>query len=109
MRFQPKGALLFLFFCVAFVAPSVAQERQRRSDGTYQVTSKDRDPQHKAFVSRPLTLDEGLAILSAELDSRHHAGFTSDCSHLVHGVYERAGFPYGYANSLDLYAGIDEF
>src|SRR5258707_5612971 len=54
-------------------------------------------------------MDEGLAILSAALDSRHHAGCTSDCSDFVHGLYERAGFPYEYASSSDLYAGIDEF
>jgi hypothetical protein len=109
MRFPAKGALLFLLFCVAAGMPSLAQEKQGKSNGTYNVAREDRGPQHKAFVSRPLTLDEGLAILSAALDSRHHAGFTSDCSHFVHGLYERAGFPYGYANSLDLYAGIDEF
>ena len=109
MRFQAKGALLFLLFCVAAGVPSLAQEKQRKSNGTYNVAREDRGPQHKAFVSRPLTPDEGLAILSAALDSRHHTGFTSDCSHFVHGLYHRAGFPYGYANSLDLYAGIDEF
>jgi hypothetical protein len=65
--------------------------------------------QHKTIGPRPLTLDEGLAILSAALDSRHHAGFRSDCSHFVHGLYQRAGFPYDYASSTDLYAGIDEF
>ncbi|HEY1677267.1 MAG TPA: NlpC/P60 family protein [Candidatus Sulfotelmatobacter sp.] len=28
-----------------------------------------------------------------------------DCSHLVHAVFERAGFPYAYAPSDDLYDG----
>jgi hypothetical protein len=50
-----------------------------------------------------------LAILDVALDSRHHAGFAFDCSHFVHGIYERAGLPYEYASSSDLYAGIDEF
>jgi hypothetical protein len=50
-----------------------------------------------------------LAILNAALDSRHNQGFSSDCSHFVHGLYESAGFPYEYAASSDLYAGIDEF
>jgi hypothetical protein len=109
MRFQAKGALLLLLFCVAAGVPSLAQEKQRKSNGPNNVAREDRGPQHKAFVSRPLTPDEGLAILSAALDSRHHAGLTPDCSHFVHGLYQRAGFPYGYANSLDLYAGIDEF
>ncbi len=98
MRFHAKGTLLFLLLCLVAIPATLAQQK-----------GEDRDPQHKAFVSRPLTLDEGLAILSAALDSRHHAGFTSDCSHFVHGLYERAGFPYEYASSSDLYAGIDEF
>lgn len=32
-----------------------------------------------------------------------------DCSHLVHDIYERAGLPYDYATSRDLYDGIDSF
>lgn len=32
-----------------------------------------------------------------------------DCSHLVHDIYERAGFPYDYATSRDLYDGVDAF
>jgi hypothetical protein len=32
-----------------------------------------------------------------------------DCSHLVHDIYERAGLPYDYATSRDLYDGIDAF
>lgn len=108
MRFHAKGALLFLLFCLVAIPATVAQQKGG-SNGAYRVTREDRDPQHKAFVSRPLTLDEGLAILSAALDSRHHAGFNSDCSHFVHGLYERAGFSYTYAPSSDLYAGIDEF
>lgn len=32
-----------------------------------------------------------------------------DCSHLVHDIYERAGFPYDYATSRDLYDGVDGF
>ncbi|HEY1462021.1 MAG TPA: NlpC/P60 family protein [Terriglobales bacterium] len=33
----------------------------------------------------------------------------SDCSHLVHTIYETAGFPYEYAPSDDLYAGVGSF
>jgi hypothetical protein len=108
MRFHSKGAMLFVLFCLASISAALAQQKEG-SNGAYRVTREDSDVEHKALVSRPLTLDEGLAILSAALDSRHHAGFSSDCSHFVHGLYKRAGFPYAYANSSDLYAGIDEF
>jgi hypothetical protein len=56
-----------------------------------------------------LTPEDGLAILSAALDSRHRPNAGSDCSHLVHAIYAKAGFPYTYQRSSDLYAGIAEF
>jgi len=58
---------------------------------------------------RLLTPDDGLAILSAALDSGRRPSPGSDCSHLVHDVYTKAGFPYSYQRSSDLYAGIPEF
>jgi hypothetical protein len=61
-------------------------------------------------VPRLLAPNEGLAILGAALDSRHrHSDFSSDCSHFIHGLYERAGFHYQYASSSDLYEGTHEF
>ena len=56
-----------------------------------------------------LTPDEGLAILGAALESRHHLNAHADCSHLVQAIYERAGFPYAYTTSSELYAGVNEF
>jgi hypothetical protein len=89
MRFHAKSALLFVLLCRVLFPPALAQESQ-----------------HKTTGFRPLTRHEGSAILRAALHSRRHA---ADCSHLVHALYERAGFPYDYAPSSDLYAGIDEF
>ncbi|HZP17167.1 MAG TPA: NlpC/P60 family protein [Terriglobales bacterium] len=56
-----------------------------------------------------LSSDDRLSVLAAALDSRirRHAG--GDCSHLVHAIYGQAGFPYAYAPSSDLYAGVDQF
>lgn len=56
-----------------------------------------------------LTADEGLAILGAALESRHHVNARADCSHLVQAIYERAGFPYAYSTSSELYEGVNEF
>ena len=98
-----------LLFCLAAGQAGPAQQMQAGSSGTYRANRDDPDPRYKTTASRPLTLDEGLAILNAALDSRHNKRFSSDCSHFVHGLYERAGFPYGYAPSSDLYVGIDEF
>jgi hypothetical protein len=104
MRFHAKGALLLFLLCLAGVPAVLAQQKQRESSATYRADRED-----AGLRPRPLTLDDGLAILNAALDSRHHVGFSSDCSHFVHGLYERAGFPYEYAASADLYAGIEEF
>jgi hypothetical protein len=109
MRFHAKGALVFLLLCVAAIRVTLAQEKQASSNGAYRVTRETPDLQQKPIGSRPLTRSEGLAILDVALDSRYHAEFPLDCSHFVHGVYERAGLPYEYASSSDLYAGIDEF
>ena len=66
-----------------------------------------------AAKSRPTSLlldsDDGLAILGAALEAHHKAEVGSDCSHLVHSIYEQAGFPYKYMRSADLYAGVEEF
>ena len=59
-----------------------------------------------------LDADEELAILEVALDTRRPARRgerRSDCSHLVHAIYEKAGFPYSYARSSDLYLGTEDF
>jgi hypothetical protein len=56
-----------------------------------------------------LTPDEGLAILGAALETRNDSRPKGDCSHLVHEIYERAGFSYSYADSSQLYDGTEDF
>jgi cell wall-associated NlpC family hydrolase len=104
MRFPAQCALFF--YCLMAMQSAGAQHTTAKSGRGYATT-----PAESTFQQppRPLTLDEGLAIISAALDSRHHTKFKTDCSHFVHGLYERAGFHYTYAPSTDLYAGLDEF
>jgi hypothetical protein len=104
MQFRAKHALLL--FCLAGIHGGLAQQKTETSNAAYGIARPDSNFQGAA---KPLTLEEGLAIISAALDSRHHAAFKSDCSHFVHGLYQRAGFPYAYAPSSNLYAGLDEF
>jgi NlpC/P60 family len=108
MRSPAKSVLCFLVLCLISARVASAQERAS-SKGAHPVTREASDRPQKAIQPRPLTLGEGLAILSAALDSRHYADSASDCSHFVHELYERAGFPYEYASSSDLYAGAEEF
>jgi cell wall-associated NlpC family hydrolase len=50
-----------------------------------------------------------MSVIAAALDAKVRRDSTPDCSHLVHAIYERAGFPYVYATSYDLYDGVEEF
>lgn len=56
-----------------------------------------------------LTADERLSLLGAAIDTRLRQDAEPDCSHLVHAIYQAAGFPYSYAPSSDIYAGIENF
>jgi NlpC/P60 family len=60
---------------------------------------------------RKSTLNQGdrQAVIAAALASRKHRYGEHDCSHLVHAIYQRAGFPYTYAPSDDLYDGVQGF
>lgn len=62
-----------------------------------------------AKSERLLSADDGLAVISAALDSKVPRYSERDCSHLVHAIYERAGFHYAYADSDDLYDGVEGF
>ena len=100
-----------LFFALRAIVPltSSAQQNHESMDGTYSATSKSIDQHAQPLTSHVLTADEGLAVLGAALESRAHPDLGSDCSHLVHAIYERAGYAYSYANSSTLYAGSAEF
>jgi len=58
---------------------------------------------------RLLTLQEGRAIAQGIAWADDEEGLAPDCSHLVHKLYEQAGYPYPYASSLDLYRGTGPF
>ena len=58
---------------------------------------------------RELSLDDRLSIMAAALDARGRMRSERDCSHLVHTIYEQAGFPYSYAPSSQIYAGTEGF
>jgi len=59
--------------------------------------------------NRTLSRDDRRAVIRAALATRKHRYGEHDCSHLVHSIYERAGFPYTYAPSDDLYDGVQGF
>jgi hypothetical protein len=93
MRASAKSVLLLLLIRLVSI-PGAAQHSDLR---------------YNTGAVHTLTQDEGLAVLGAALDFRHYRGSESDCSHFVHVLYQRAGFPYAYAPSIELYSGIDQF
>jgi NlpC/P60 family len=58
---------------------------------------------------RPLSLKEGRAIVQGIAWADDEEGLSPDCSHLVHTLYQQAGYSYPYASSLDLYRGAPQF
>ena len=60
---------------------------------------------------RPIARAEGRKILATiptvTLDVESES--ETDCSHLVHDLYERAGFVYDYVSSRELYIGSTNF
>ena len=112
MRFHAKGGLFFLLLYLAAIRPGLAQRQEEEKEGQVGTNGADRVTRRVSGRTphRLLSPNEGLAILSAALDSRHHsADFSADCSHFVHELYESAGFTYQYASSSDLYEGTDDF
>jgi hypothetical protein len=108
MEFPAKGApLLLLCFLVALPAAS-GQEDGGRSSGPKRVAREDADLRQSTHGVHSLTRAEGLAIVRAAMESRHPRT-RYDCSHFVNTQYRRAGFPYEYASSSELYAGVPEF
>jgi len=91
-----------LLLCVSVVCPS-SGEKTKSSDAVALAHAS----RHRAAV--PLTPDDGLSVIAAALDSHVYAARQRDCSHLVHAIYDRAGFSYPYASSSDLYSGTEGF
>ena len=58
---------------------------------------------------RLLSLKEGQAIAEGIAWADDEEGLAPDCSHLVHTLYQRAGYPYPYATSVDLFLGAGSF
>ena len=104
MRFPSKVAALSLLWCVVLTA--WAEENHGNAVSRTGSVARQ-EYQHPS--ARLLNTDEGLAIIGAALEFRHHNRSRPDCSHFVNSIYQKAGFPYEYANSVELYTGTDAF
>src|SRR5579871_1354742 len=107
------GITVTVLLCVVVPCATRAQDETRSGIASSSVSSKtaQADASHASTRKRGSTLstDERLAVIASALDSKTPRFAERDCSHLVHAIYERAGFPYAYASSDDLYDGVEGF
>jgi len=102
MRVRAKLAIALLCgFCVCSL------RSQDKSRPPTHPTLRNLDAE--ADNDRTLSEDDRLSVIVAALDARSRIDSESDCSHLVHAIYQQAGFPYDYAPSSEIYAGIEGF
>jgi cell wall-associated NlpC family hydrolase len=92
-------------FCSLVLCALSAQQTPQESGPSRTDPSKH----HARKSGHTLTADDGMSVIAAALDEKVRHDSAHDCSHLVHAIYERAGFPYVYASSDDLYDGVEQF
>ena len=107
MQFIAQWTVAALILCGLGPHCASAQTQMQKLKVSTPTASQSRRPQEPA--SPTLTPDDGLSVIASALDSHSRQRSERDCSHLVHGIYDRAGFPYSYVSSSSLYAGTKEF
>lgn len=101
-----KLAVAFAFTAVALCGVSAQDDLQRGNGNAAPRRAAEKQSNKQTYSITP---DDRLSLLAAALDARVQREAEADCSHLVHAIYEAAGFPYDYAPSSDLYAGVENF
>jgi hypothetical protein len=106
-------AAMFLPLVLLGSLASVASSQQENPPTNSSSSHDETQPTAAGKSARPriqlLNANEGHEILAVTRQHEPASRATQDCSHLVHQIYERAGFPYAYVNSFDLYAGSENF
>jgi hypothetical protein len=90
--YKMMGRIIFAALCLA---TALGQNVRPASAGTH--------------GPRPIARTEGRKILAAIPTVDVESESETDCSHLVHDIYEQAGFPYEYVSSRELYIGSTNF
>jgi hypothetical protein len=104
MRVRAKLAIVVV--CGFSLCGLWSQEKPKQSSPP---RARVRNLDVKVDSGRTLSPDDRLSVIAAALDTRSHLHSEPDCSHLVHAIYQRAGFPYAYAPSSEIYAGVGAF
>src|SRR4029077_11686981 len=93
--YKMMGRFIFAALCLATASTALGQNVRSASAETQ--------------GPRPIGRTEGRKILAAIPTVDVESESETDCSHLVHHIYEQAGFPYEYASSRELYSGNTNF
>jgi hypothetical protein len=93
--YKMMGRFIFAAFCVATASMALGQNVRPAPAGTPGL--------------RPIARTEGRKILAAIPTVHVESESETDCSHLVHEIYEQVGFPYEYVSSRELYIGSTNF
>jgi hypothetical protein len=89
--YKMKGRFVFVALCLATASVALGQNIPPASAET--------------AGPRPIARTEGRKILATIPMLEVASESQTDCSHLVHDIYERAGFSYDYVTSRELYIG----
>jgi hypothetical protein len=95
--YKMTGRFIFIALCLATASAALGQNIRPTSA--------------EAPWPRPIARAEGRKILATipTVTVAVESESETDCSHLVHDVYERAGFVYDYVSSHELYIGSPNF
>src|SRR5215467_6230758 len=110
-----KGTLFALLLSAAVLLGPVSLGRANPAQTSGQQAGKQasgqKAPPPPAIPAgfRLLSLKEGQGIAQGIAWGDDEEGLSPDCSHLVHALYQQAGYAYPYTSSLDLYRGARPF
>jgi hypothetical protein len=106
MRCSHNLALVCLFcMSTGVLAQTASSKANPHSRGTHAPATVVR----RASAQDEVEFDQGALLVTTALQQRRRSDARLDCSHLVNTIYSRAGFPYAYAKSTDLYVGVEPF
>jgi len=104
---QPLKLALLSLFCLGVGAFAQKKPIPDASEKAARSTAA-RVVQRASSQEEMMGADDATALINVALKTRR-SDAKMDCSHLVHTIYSRAGFPYSYVKSSDLYAGSEPF
>jgi cell wall-associated NlpC family hydrolase len=107
---QCRAKSIFAVVVCTLILHAAAISRAQDPGGTrFEQTTHGADARQNHAHSKTLSKHDRSSVITVALHTKKVRHVGGDCSHLVHSIYQRAGFPYTYADSDELYAGAEGF